>query len=61
MSTDSRAPGPQTPDRDEHGNDEFGPTEAIGQGYPEEQPSEVVPDGIDDEQRSGQQPQRREG
>jgi hypothetical protein len=61
MSADPKAPDAQTPSRDEHDNDEFGTTEAVGQGYPEEQPSEVVPDGVDEEQRSGQQPQRREG
>jgi len=59
--SDAQAPDSPTPDRDQHDNSEFGPTEAIGQGYPEEQPSEVVPDGVDEEQRSGQQPQREEG
>jgi len=61
MSADSQAPDSQDPGRDQHDNAAFGPTEAIGQGYPEEQPSEVVPDGIDEEQRSDQQDQRREG
>ncbi len=59
MSPDSQPPDPQT--RDQHDNAEFGPTESVGQGYPEEQPAEVVPAGIDEEQRSDQQPQRREG
>ncbi len=61
MSADPMAPDPQTPGRDQHDNAEFGPTEAVGQGYPEEQPAEVVPDGVDPEQRSDQQDQRREG
>ena len=43
MSADDRAPDSQTPGRDQHDNAEFGPTEAVGQGYPEEQPAEVVP------------------
>ena len=61
MSADDRAPDSQTPGRDQHDNAEFGLTEAVGQGYPEEQPAEVVPDGVDPEQRSEQQPQRSEG
>ena len=61
MSADPKAPDTQTPERDEHGNEEFGTTQSVGQGYPEEQPSEVVPDGVDEEQRSEQQDQRREG
>jgi hypothetical protein len=61
MSADPKAPDEATPQRDQHDNAEFGPTEAVGQGYPEEQPAEVVPDGVDPEQRSEQQPQRSEG
>jgi hypothetical protein len=61
MSADPKAPDEQTPQRDQHDNAEFGPTESVGQGYPEEQPAEVVPDGVDPEQRSEQQPQRSEG
>ncbi len=52
---------PQTPARDEQSNEEFGPTEAVGQsGYPEESPAEAQPDGEPLEGRP-EQPQRDEG
>lgn len=52
MSSDPKADDPQTPQRDEHDNEEFGTSGAAGQGYPEEQPSETVPDEADDHPRS---------
>ena len=52
---------PQTPARDDQPNEEFGPTEAMGQGgYPEESPAEVQPDDEPQEGRP-EQPQRDEG
>lgn len=52
---------PQTPARDDKDNEEFGPTEAVGQGgYPEESPAETQPDGEPREGRE-EQPQRDEG
>ncbi len=51
---------PQTPPRDAPDNDEFGPSEAVGQGYPEESPAETQPDGTPDNPRK-EQPQRDEG
>ena len=59
MSNEPSAP--QTPTRDDQDNEEFGPTESVGQGgYPEESPAEVQPDGEPDEGRP-EQPQRDEG
>ena len=51
---------PQTPARDAPDNEEFGPTEAMGQsGYPEESPAETQPDDAPQEGRE-EQPQRDE-
>lgn len=59
MSNEPSAP--QTPPRDNQANEEFGPTEAMGDGgYPEESPAEVKPDDASDEGRT-EQPQRDEG
>ena len=52
---------PSTPARDDHDNDDFSATEAIGKGgYPEEGPAETLPDGDPEEGRE-EQPQRDEG
>jgi hypothetical protein len=51
---------PSTPSRDDHDNDEFGPTESVGEGYPEESPKETVPDGETKNPRE-EQGQRDEG
>jgi len=52
---------PQTPPRDDQANEEFGTTEAVGDGgYPEEAPDGAQTEG---ERREGrpEQPQREEG
>ena len=51
---------PHTPSRDEHDNSEFGPSEATGQGYPEESAAETQPDG-EPRNPHQEQPQRDEG
>ena len=51
---------PQTPPRDTPDNEDFGPSEAGGQGYPEESPSQTQPDGEPDNPRK-EQTQRDEG
>ncbi len=51
---------PHTPARDEHDNEDFGPSESIGQGYPEESPDESQADGEPRNPRPDQ-PQRDEG
>ena len=56
----SDTPTPSTPPADDHDNSEFGPSEAVGEGYPEESPEEVQPDGEPDNPRK-EQPQRDEG
>ncbi len=53
--------GPQTPVHDDQPNEEFGPTETIGEGgYPEEGPAETKREAEPHEGRS-EQPQRDEG
>jgi hypothetical protein len=52
---------PQTPARDDNDNEDFGPTEAVGQGgYPEESPAETQPEGEPQKGREEQE-QRDEG
>lgn len=59
MSNEPRSP--QTPTRDDQANEEFGPTEVIGDGgYPEEGPAGTQPEGRPEEGRP-EQPQREEG
>jgi hypothetical protein len=51
---------PQTPARDEPDHEDFGPSEAVGQGYPEESPAETQADDAPQNPRD-EQPQRDEG
>ena len=52
---------PQTPARDDQSNEDFGPTEAVGEGgYPEESPAATKHDDEPSEGRP-EQPQRDEG
>ena len=51
---------PSTPTRDEQDNTDFGPTEEIGEGYPEEQPAGADEEGEPREGRP-EQPERAHG
>ena len=51
---------PHTPSRDDRDNADFGPSEAIGQGYPEESP-EGTQHGDEPSNPRDEQPQRDEG
>jgi hypothetical protein len=51
---------PVAPHDDQPDDDDFGTTEGVGDGYPEEAPREAVPDGSDPDRRFKQEGTDRE-